>query len=104
MTNSEGAVTEVFQAFTLPQNWPNPFNASTTVSYILPRSVPARLSVYDSRGQDVITLVKGDQAAGQHRVRWDGRDAEGRPVASGVYVYRLQAGGVEAVKRMTLVR
>ena len=92
------------QVFALQQNAPNPFNTSTIIGYALPRSVDVGLKVYDLRGQEVITLVEGYQEAGQYQVCWDGRDQQGRPVASGIYVYRLQTGEFEAVKRMTLVR
>ena len=65
----------------------------------------ATLRVYDSVGQLVKTLSDAPAAAGRYRARWDGRDAGGRPVASGVYFYRLRVGdGFSATRRMTLLK
>ena len=88
----------------MEQNCPNPFNASTVISYVLLGSEYVSLKVYDVLGREVATLVEGYQEAGVHRVRWDGLDKEGRPVASGTYLYRLRAGGFEETKSMTLLR
>jgi flagellar hook assembly protein FlgD len=64
------------------------------------------LNIYNAAGQVVRTLVDEEQAprAGGHTVRWDGRDDNGRPVASGVYLYRLTSGGESRVRKLVLVR
>ena len=93
-------------AFRLHGNLPNPFNASTTIAFDLPETLPVRLVVYDLLGRRVRILHGGEAlAAGHHRSSWDGLDGEGRPVASGVYLYRLTAGAdFTAAGRMALIR
>ena len=89
---------------TLDQNAPNPFNPATTIRYGLPRAARTSLRVYDLRGRLVRILVDGVQPAGPHAVDWDGRDDRGASVASGAYVYRLQAAGQTRQRSMMLVR
>ncbi len=91
-------------AFDLQQNHPNPFNPSTEVAFSLDRGGPATLRIFDARGRLVHTLVDGDLPAGRHTVTWSGDDSRGRPVASGVYFYRLEAGDQRAERRMILVK
>ena len=90
--------------FTLAQNYPNPFNPETVISYQLSVVEEVELSIYNVLGQRIITLVDGRQEAGEHRVRWDGRDQEGRMVSSGIYYYRLTAGGFSESRKMILLR
>lgn len=89
---------------TLRQNTPNPFNPSTTISFILPQPGAVNLSVYSITGQKVRTLVSGKLPAGAHSASWDGRDDSGRPVSSGVYLLRLKAGNMTATGRMLLMK
>ena len=112
-TNSVGIPDEIQNAlpeqFSLYQNFPNPFNPATTISYALPKSGHIELTIYNLLGQKVRTLVNTYQPAGQFQVQWDGRDAQGNPVASGVYVYKLKAKSVpgerfEEVRKMILMR
>ena len=91
-------------AFGMDQNFPNPFNPSTTIRYTLAEPCDVRLTVYDVLGQQVRALERTARAAGVHTVSWDGQDALGRKVASGVYIYRLQAGPGVAIRRMILSR
>ena len=88
----------------LQQNAPNPFNPETTISYQMPESGRVLLAVYSSLGQEVRTLVDDVQDVGEYTVRWDGRDAVGRQVASGVYFYRMRAGDFSETKRMMLLK
>jgi hypothetical protein len=74
-------------------NFPNPFNPSTTVSYSLPKASDAQLTVYNLKGQLVRTLADEYKAAGEHHVVWDGRDNNSKQVSSGVYFIRLKAEG-----------
>ncbi|UCE07074.1 MAG: T9SS type A sorting domain-containing protein, partial [bacterium] len=83
---------EIPGKFILSQNYPNPFNPMTTIQYELPYGSEVQLIIYDVVGKEVIRLVDGNQEMGVHRVVWDGRDAIGRGVSSGVYLFRLKAG------------
>jgi hypothetical protein len=88
----------------LGQNLPNPFNPRTEIRFRQAAAGPTRLAVYDAGGRLIRVLADGRFAAGEHRLIWDGADAEGRPVASGVYLYRLEMGALEATRKMTLLR
>jgi hypothetical protein len=91
--------------FALAANVPNPFNPSTRVNYEVPvGGGEMTLRIYDLRGQLVRTLVDGAQPAGRHAAIWDGRDEAGRPLPSGVYVGRLQAGAVVETRAMVLAK
>ena len=83
----------------LEQNYPNPFNPVTTIRYGLPKSMRVTLSVYNTLGQHVVTLMDGIQDAGYHEMKFDGSG-----LASGVYVYRIQAGGFVQSKKVLLLR
>ncbi len=88
----------------LQQNAPNPFNSQTVISWFLLEAGPARLEVFAMTGQRVAGLHDGPLEAGLHRLRWDGRDDQGRPLASGVYVYRLVTAGGAQTRKLTLLR
>ncbi len=85
-------------------NYPNPFNPETTISYSVGESGPVRLQVFNIRGQLVRTLIDERVETGEHRVRWHGDDQEGKPVSSGVYLYRIQAGDVITTKKMLMMK
>ena len=91
------------ERFDLGQNYPNPFNPSTVIPYELPAAARVRLEVFNLLGQRVATLVDEERPAGSHTARWDGTDAAGRAVGAGVYLYRLQGGGMSATRRMLLI-
>ena len=76
----------------LGANYPNPFNSATTIPYQVDASAPVDLAIYDLAGQLVATLVKNTLAPGSYQARWDGTDAKGNPLASGIYFYRLKIG------------
>ena len=90
--------------FVLEQNYPNPFNPTTTIRFSLPVAAEVELAIFNLLGQRVTTLVEGLRAAGRYTVVWDGRDDAGRPVASGVYFYRLQTDGFRETRKMLLVK
>lgn len=91
-------------AYNLSQNYPNPFNPSTSIRYALPENAKVTLTIYNVLGKKVKTLVSGDRAAGYHSVVWDGKNAAGQVVSSGVYVYRLEAGSFVQNRKMVLVK
>ncbi len=90
--------------FVLYQNYPNPFNSGTTIEFYVPQTSEIKIEVYNLLGQKVRTLWEGLQLAGQHQLRWDGRDETGREVASGVYIYQLKTDGGQQNKKLILIR
>ena len=90
--------------FTLQQNYPNPFNAGTRIAYALPRNSHVKLSIFNLLGRTILELLDEPQTAGDHTINWDGRDADGIEVATGVYFYRLEAGQHILTRRMIFVR
>ena len=88
----------------LQQNAPNPFNSETVLSYFLLEPGPARLEVFSMIGQRVAVLRQGHQQAGYHRLRWNGRDDAGRPLASGIYLYRLVTDEGILTRKLVLLR
>ena len=90
--------------FSVSQNYPNPFNPQTVIKYDLPRPAHVKLTIYNVLGQRVRTMVDEYQDAGGKTLFWDGTDAGGKEVASGVYFFWLRAGEFKAAKRMILMR
>ena len=95
--------TQVPSQFGLQQNYPNPFNPSTTIEFSLSKSTDIKLGVYNMLGQQVSILAAGTTSAGAHKVTWDGLDASGNQVNSGVYFYKLQADGQTFTKKMLMI-
>jgi hypothetical protein len=85
--------------FALFANYPNPFNPTTTIRYHLPRASDVSLKVFDILGREVATLVNTRQDRGEHFVEMNATH-----LASGVYFYRLEAGGFVSVKRMVMLK
>jgi hypothetical protein len=92
------------QKFALHQNHPNPFNPLTRIEYTLDEAGHALLGVYDISGRLVRTLVDGHKSAGKHREEWDGRDNQGKSVASGVYFCRLTSSNRMLTRKMILLK
>ena len=88
----------------LQQNAPNPFNSQTVLSFSLPEPGPARVEVFALTGQRVAVLSHGHHSAGIHRLHWDGRDHQGRPLASGIYLYRLVTAEGVLTRKLMLLR
>jgi len=86
--------------FDLSQNYPNPFNPETVIEYQLPKEASVRLQVYNLLGQHIRTLVDEQKEAGYHQVKWDGKDASGKQVTSGMYIYAIEAGDFRMTKKM----
>ncbi|RNC83093.1 MAG: T9SS C-terminal target domain-containing protein [Balneola sp.] len=87
------------EEFQLLQNYPNPFNPSTTISFSLPQSGDVSLKVYNAIGMEMGTLVDEFYSAGQHRVQFDASS-----LASGIYIYSLEFGGVKQTRKMLLLK
>ena len=100
------------EQFALLQNYPNPFSAKgrgifgnpeTEIHFALPQAERVVIKIFNLRGEEVRTLVNEERAAGLHAVRWEGKDKNGKPVASGVYLYQLRAGSFSQVRKMSLL-
>lgn len=105
ITSVQNGVPGVPGSFALSQNYPNPFNPETTIKYQLAESADVTLKVYNLLGQEVVSLVNDVQVAGNYTVSWDGKNSFGRPVASGIYIFRLEAGDkFHLSKRMMLLK
>ena len=95
-----GAVPAHFQLF---PNYPNPFNSTTLIPYSLAEPGHVELAVYNLLGHRVRTLEDSYRSAGEHAAAWDGRGENGMGVSAGMYLYRLQSGGMTAAGKMTLI-
>ena len=92
------------RGFCLHQNCPNPFNPQTVIHYDLPVRSHVNISIYSMTGQKVATLVDGERPSGRYFLVWDGRDHSQQRLASGVYVYRMEADGFVQTRKLILVR
>lgn len=90
--------------FKLYDNYPNPFNMSTTIRFALNGKTRATLDIFSVSGQKVRTLIDADLESGQHRLSWDGRDNNGRVVPSGLYVYRVRTEHGSVSKKLLLLK
>ncbi len=97
-------VPSVSQSITLNQNFPNPFNPETTISFNVPSEMNAELSVYNIRGQKVKSLFNGRAVQGKNTVVWNGTDETGKNVSSGVYFYKLNADNKTVTQKMVLMK
>ena len=104
ITAVESASPSLPEQTALLANFPNPFNASTWISYRLAHPGPVRLEVYNALGQPVRTLMDRFQAAGAYQVSWDSRDNRGHPLASGVYLYRLATDQSVETRKLLYLR
>jgi hypothetical protein len=99
----EGTDTQDQASVTIPlelrQNFPNPFNPRTCISYDLPRSGHVRLDIFDLRGRKVATLANEAKQAGRHFLEWDARGQ-----ASGIYFYRISSEGRSVTRKMLLLK
>lgn len=91
-------------SFSLGQNYPNPCNLQTMISYQLPHAGAVTIRIYNIAGQMVRTLVDETRAAGYHSVIWDGRNDEGQEVGSGIYFYQMTTGDFSASRKMVLLK
>jgi hypothetical protein len=90
--------------FELAQNFPNPFNPTTTIRFGLPRESRVTLKIYNLLGEEIATLVDETRPAGFHAAVWDGRNQAGQSAASGVYVYQLAGDGVRLTRKLLMLK
>ena len=87
----------------LGQNYPNPFNPSTLIPFEIAEGGHVRLDVFNILGQRVVTLIDEQRRAGLYKAQWDATDAAGRPVGTGVYIYRLATGNWQEARKLVLI-
>lgn len=108
LTNNPVAVADIPgnlpKQFAVSANYPNPFNPSTTIRYELPITADVNITIYNTLGQQVRVLLDDQNAAGQYEIQWDGRDANGHPVASGLYLYRFESTQFQQTQKMILLK
>jgi len=90
---------DYIKSFKLSQNYPNPFNPSTTIEFTLPNTQDVQIVVYNISGQRIKTLLNKKMKVGRHNVEFNASE-----LASGIYIYHIQAGGFQDVKKMVLLR
>lgn len=90
--------------FSVSDNYPNPFNPSTTIDYSVPRKSKVNLSVYNVLGQRVATLVDQEMAAGKYRAVWDGKADNGSTLSSGIYFYKFEAENFVKTSKMVMLK
>ena len=90
--------------FQLYQNFPNPFNAQTVIKYYLKDETQISITVYNLLGKGIITLINEIKTPGLYTIQWDGKGSNGKDVASGIYIYRMEAGKFTESKKLSLIR
>lgn len=96
--------TPALETHVLESNYPNPFNATTTILYRIGKTQDVQLTVFDVLGRRVRSLYHGMQTAGEYRVIWDGKNESGEEAGSGIYLLNLRVGEFTAVRKMCLLR
>ena len=96
--------TDIPQKYQLYQNYPNPFNPGTKIKYLIPRNSFVSLKVFNMLGQQITTLVNEEQKAGEYTIDFSANGGNASSLASGIYMYRLQAGNFSSTKKMILIR
>ena len=92
------------QGFALEQNFPNPFNPSTTIRYELPEEAMVNVTIYDMMGRQVSRLVSSRQTAGYKSLQWNATNNSGQPISAGLYIYTIQAGEFSQTRKMVLLK
>ena len=99
-----GGIDQMPTTFAIDQNFPNPFNPTTTMNYQLPQASDVRITIYNVLGQKVRTLLNTRMDAGYHNVVWDGLNDNGARMASGLYMYKFEAGTYVQVQKMLMMK
>jgi hypothetical protein len=97
-------VEKAIKTFSLLQNFPNPFNPTTTIEYNIPQKGDVNISIYSINGQKVKEFVYQSQQAGTHKLIWDGKNESGNTVASGFYIYSAKFGKEVIAKKMIFIK
>jgi hypothetical protein len=94
----------ILKGYALHQNFPNPFNPTTTIQFRLPKDSHVQLTIYNMLGQKMLRLVNEKRSVGIHSINWDGLDKSGNAVSAGIYFYQLQAKGFVTTKKMIMAK
>jgi hypothetical protein len=97
-------VVSLSEGFALEQNYPNPFNSITIISFNTAKTESVTIDVYDIMGQKICTLLNNKMKAGNHSVKWHGKNNKGNVVPSGIYFYKIEAGSYQRVRRMLFIK
>ena len=101
--NRSGSLINQFQGKEF-ENYPNPFNPVTSISYELSKESLANITIYDMLGNKVKTLINAQQRSGYHTINWDSTNNLGGKVSAGMYIYIIQAGEFRQAKKMVLLK
>lgn len=104
LSSSSFSIPSIPKFFQVKQNYPNPFNSSTTIEYNLSQHSSMILTIYNSIGKKVRTLVNGLKEPGRYKIEWDGKNNSGSVVSSGVYFYTILADEDYSIKKMILLK
>jgi hypothetical protein len=104
LASSSGDNTEIIESTIVSGNYPNPFNPETEIRFQLSESGDIAITIYNLKGQIVKELVRENLSSGEHGVIWQGDDANGRPVSSGIYFYNFKNGDYTTSKKMVLMK
>ena len=99
-----GSGSNIPQKLVLFQNYPNPFNPGTRIFYGLPEETPVRITIYNLAGQKIREVLNQNKTQGYHFVEWDGRNQDGLPVSSGIYIYVIKSNKEYLAKKMILMK
>ncbi len=102
--NDDILTIDIPKDITLLQNYPNPFNPNTSITFNLPSKSDITLSIYNTRGELIHTLMDGNCESGYHNILWNGTDNNNRSVSSGIYFYRLESDTFNETKKMLLLK
>jgi beta-glucosidase len=103
-TSLADSINNLPSEFTLSNNYPNPFNPSTTIEYEIPKAAHVKMEIFNSLGE-LMNILKNDfQNQGKYTVRWNGKNMKGQIVTSGIYFYKMSANGLTLVKKMLLLK
>ena len=103
-TGTGDSDTDLPVGFSLSNNYPNPFNPSTTIRYYLPEHSHVRIEIFNLLGQSTCVLVNGEQPSGEHTVVWDGQTTDGNVAPTGVYFYRIITDDHTVSRKMMLLK
>ncbi len=104
LTDVDESNTQLPQEFILYQNYPNPFNPVTNIKFSVPHTSYLNLKIYDFLGREVKTLLNNEVVAGLHSIQWNGTDNNGKKVASGIYIYKLNSNNFVTSKKLLLLK